>query len=337
MPTDSKKNVVDAAQVPMIAGEGEQSAALVYSEEIAELNTMLKVSKELGTSGMFPLLKNNGQVLAVILAGRERGYGAMTSLMNIHLVHGRPGYSGQMIATELTKAGVAIDVIESTTTLCRIRFSREGKKPFEHEFTEADAKRAKKLPADAKSVWSTYPQDMLYWRCLTSGARRYAPDAIMGLYLADEIPTEPAKPVDERPGTDGLKARLGLDKDEEKSNGDDKPKDTPSSESHKTDGSAPPPESSGDTTDGPDKAEPPQDASSVPGGESEEKLEPLPRKDLIAELGARFKRLKWDVPTMRKWSEEHCGYIDYTHREVTDDKMVDMIGYLGGECRKMGA
>ena len=187
--TSPKKNVVDHAMVPAISGEGENSAVIIRTEDIATLNTLMKVSAELGASGMFPDLKNRGQYLAVILAGNARGYDPMTALMNIHIVNGRLGMSGQMIAAELRKAGVNFDVLESTSRTCRIEFTRPGKKPFTYEFSEDDAKRAGKIGPNCKdgSVWKAYPQDMLYWRCLTAGARKYAPDAIMGLYLKDEV------------------------------------------------------------------------------------------------------------------------------------------------------
>lgn len=181
-----KKNVVDVAQVPTISAEGEQSAVLVITEQVAELNTFLKIANELNKSGMFPTL-NSGKILATVLAGHERGYGAMTSLMNIHVINGRFGFSAQMIAAELRKAGVIFNVLETDTEHCKIEFQREGQRPFVYQWTVADAQRAKKLPAKPDSVWATYPQDMLFARCLTAGGRKYAPDALMGVSLKDEL------------------------------------------------------------------------------------------------------------------------------------------------------
>lgn len=208
-----KKNVVDPAQVPTISSEGQQSAALINAEQIAELNTMLKVSAELHKSGMFPQLRNGGQVLAVVLAGKERGYGAMTSLTNIHVINGRIGYSAQMIAAELRKAGVKYNVVETDTEHCKICFERKGQDPFTYDWTTEDAKRARKLPAKPDSVWSTYIQDMLFCRCLTAGGRKFAPDALMGAYLVDELPNDsPAEPEDDpndhRSRTEKLKDKL---------------------------------------------------------------------------------------------------------------------------------
>jgi len=182
-----KKNVADPSTVPAIAGQGAQSAALVLTEEVAELNTLMKVSHELQKSGMFPQLSNAGQMLAIILAGRERGYSSMTSLMNIHIVNGRPGFSGALIAAELKRASVDFDVMETDETHCVINFRRQGKPDFVYKWTLEEARRAKKIPAKPDSVWATYPQDMLYWRCLTAGARKFAPDAIMGLHMEDEL------------------------------------------------------------------------------------------------------------------------------------------------------
>ena len=210
---EPKKNVVDPAQVPTISSEGQQSSALINAEQIAELNTMLKVSAELHKSGMFPQLRNGGQVLAVVLAGKERGYGAMTSLTNIHVINGRIGYSAQMIAAELRKAGVKYNVVETDTEHCKICFERKGQDPFTYEWKTEDATRARKLPAEPKSVWSTYPQDMLFSRCLTAGGRKFAPDALMGAYLVDELPADsPAEPEDDpndhRSRTQKLKEKL---------------------------------------------------------------------------------------------------------------------------------
>jgi len=188
MSGEVKKNVVDVSEVSVISAEGQHSAAIIDTRRVAELNTLMKLSAELTKSGMFPQLRNGGQVLAVILAGHERQYGAMTSLMNIHVINGRLGYSAQMIASELRKMGVTYDVIETDTEHCKIRFNRKGQESFTYQWTVKDAQRAKKLPAKPDSVWVTYPQDMLFSRCLTAGGRKFAPDALMGLSLTDELP-----------------------------------------------------------------------------------------------------------------------------------------------------
>ena len=212
--TTTKKNVVDVKEVAVIPAEGEHSAALINAQQIADLNTLLKVSNELNKSGMFPQLRNNGQVLAVVLAGKERGYGPMTSLTNIHVINGRIGYSAQMIAAELRKAGVTYNVIETDTEHCKICFERKGQEPFTYEWTTEDATRARKLPAKPDSVWSTYPQDMLFSRCLSAGGKKFAPDAIMGAYLIDELPANgvPSEsdddPNDNRSRTEKVRDKL---------------------------------------------------------------------------------------------------------------------------------
>lgn len=190
-----KKDVVDPSMVPTIANEGQQSSALIFTEDVARLNTLMKMSTELARGGMFPALKTPAMYLAAIVFGNARGYDPVTSCMNIHIVNGNVGMSAQMIASEITKAGVNFDVLECSPRICRIEFSRAGKKPLVYEFNEDDAKRAGKLPAKDGSVWRCYPQDMLFARCLTAGARKYWPQAIMGIYLKDEIEDVPYEDV----------------------------------------------------------------------------------------------------------------------------------------------
>jgi len=185
--TKQKRPVTDISKVPAIASEGEQSAVIVKTEDVARLNTLMKVSAELSKSGMYPDLNNSGKYLAVILAGDAFGLAPMTALMNVHIVNGRPGFSAQAIGAFLRRAGVKTHILECSSERCRIKFTRDGAEPFEYEFNSDDANRAGKIPAKPGSVWSTYPQDMLFARALTGGGRKFAPDAMIGAYVPDEL------------------------------------------------------------------------------------------------------------------------------------------------------
>ena len=190
-----KKDVVDPSMVPAIANEGQQSSALIQTVDIARLNTLMKIADTLSKGGMFKDLQNPAQYLAVVLFGDARGYDPMTSLTNIYVVKGRFCMSAQMVGAELRKAGVNVELLESDHSHCKIKFTRPGNQPLLWEFGTDEAKRMKKWPPEKDSNWEKDPRSMFFCRALTSGGRKYAPDAMMGIYLKDEVDEIPFEDV----------------------------------------------------------------------------------------------------------------------------------------------
>jgi hypothetical protein len=127
------------------------------------------------------------QALIILLTGQELGMGPMESLRGIHVVKGKAELSAVAMSSRLLKGGVAIQTLTLDHETCRLQFTRTiggHKTQIQTSFTKQDAERAQLW---GKGNWVKYPQDMLYARALTRGARRIAADLIAGAYVKGEI------------------------------------------------------------------------------------------------------------------------------------------------------
>lgn len=104
---------------------------------------------------------------AAILAGRELGLPPFTALRHVHLVEGSPSLSAEYKRARVLAAGHELDILELTTTRCRVagRRRNSGKPPLEITFTIEDAKRAGIYKA--RGSWETRPRRMLFARAST--------------------------------------------------------------------------------------------------------------------------------------------------------------------------
>ena len=154
-------------------------------------------------SGMFENVRNAAQAVVKIVAGRELGLPAAYSMQNINLIRGRLCSSANTLALLVKRSGrYNYRVKEHTDTVCTITFyEREGDKWIEvgeSKFTIDDAKRADLIKPDGG--WVKYPRAMLFSRAISQGARVYCPDAIGGIYTAEEMTSiETATTIDEVP------------------------------------------------------------------------------------------------------------------------------------------
>lgn len=86
----------------------------------------------------------------------------------------------------LVKAGYRIKIIQYTSDACEVSLSHvdQGELGIV-KFTKEDAIRAK-LRGKA-GTWTYYPQDMLYWKCVARALKMYAPDAIGGMQIFEDV------------------------------------------------------------------------------------------------------------------------------------------------------
>lgn len=110
---------------------------------------------------------NEYATAAAILAGRELGLPPFTALRHVHLVEGSPSLSAEYKRARVLAAGHELDILELTTTRCRVagRRRNSGKPPLEITFTIEDAKRAGLVKA--RGSWETRPRRMLFARAST--------------------------------------------------------------------------------------------------------------------------------------------------------------------------
>lgn len=141
------------------------------------------------------------QAMAIVQVGREYGIQPFNALRNFFFVNGKIGTSADFLAAQARKHGIKIEVIESTDTICTMRFTRPDEKPVDVSWTIEDAKKAGLLypkqcdkpdckcrsnPTYHKSNWEKFPRQMLRARVKSDGSR-LTDDATVGLYTQDEL------------------------------------------------------------------------------------------------------------------------------------------------------
>jgi len=138
-------------------------------------------------SGFLPqAIKTPAQAVAIMLTGRELGIPTMQALRQINVIQGKPTMAAElMLALAYQRIpGFRYAVVKSTAQECVCQFERPGHKPYQHTFTMQDADA---LGLAGKQNWHTQPATMLRWRCISSGLRLVAPDAIAGVYTPEEL------------------------------------------------------------------------------------------------------------------------------------------------------
>ena len=131
------------------------------------------MAKALCDSGYWDDLKSAQQAFAKLLFGRDLGLGPSQSLTDIHFIKGKVELSANAQAALLQKhPDYDYRVNELTNEVCSITVLKHGEPIGTSTFTMDDAKNAKL----SGNVWSSYPRNMLFARCLTNAVAWYAPE-----------------------------------------------------------------------------------------------------------------------------------------------------------------
>lgn len=160
--------------------------AITRHGEGSDLDAMLRTASALRSAGgMIPQhLRSEGEILAVIMAGRELGLGPMASLRSLFIVKGKVGLSYDAMVGLLRQAGYRVEWKETTNTRAVLVLTH----PDGSTHTETwDVERAKKAELWGSSMWKKYPDTMLRARCVSSAARAFAGDVLAGCYSVDEV------------------------------------------------------------------------------------------------------------------------------------------------------
>jgi hypothetical protein len=140
-------------------------------------------------SGFFRDAADVSKAVVKILYGAEFGFPPVASMLNIHIVEGKPSMGAHFIGAAIRKAGYDYRVVEATNKECSIEyFDRHGKLLGTSSFTWQDAVTAELA---GKMNWKKYPKAMLYARAMSQGARMHVADAFLGaVYTPDELGAE---------------------------------------------------------------------------------------------------------------------------------------------------
>lgn len=171
------------------------------------------VAEDMYDSGLFAVQRVQA-ALALIQVGRAHGLSAVTSLMEIHMIEGKPQMSAKLMVALVRKSGKAdyFKLVESGPTGAKWKTHRKDDPdpdPVFGSFTIDEARRALLggiatkgkdgivIADDFKpdSQYGKYPEDMCVWRAAVRLIRREYSDVIGGLYATEEMdeyaPTTP--------------------------------------------------------------------------------------------------------------------------------------------------
>ncbi len=151
--------------------------------------SLIKVADVLFKSQLFPNAKNSYGAYAIVQYGSELEIPPMTALQTMSIISGKICMAAQMMLTLALKRGVEYKITVDSDKEVVVIFSRKGFEPYISSFSIEEAKRAGIFKA--QGGWEKWPRDMCFWRAVTRGLRRIAPDVILGLYAIEEIKDAP--------------------------------------------------------------------------------------------------------------------------------------------------
>lgn len=174
-----------------------QSGARIAAIIPKNFTDILNMSEVFYQSGMAPKSLDSASKIAVAIQyGLEVGLPPMQALQNIAVVGQRPCLWGDALPALIYKHNHSLDEsIEgegddmiATCILTRGDTGQKITKTF-------SMKQAKKAGLAGKGVWRSYPERMLQMRARGFAVRDGAPDAMVGLAVAEEVQDYEAVPA----------------------------------------------------------------------------------------------------------------------------------------------
>ena len=157
---------------------------------VPNIQRLLEFCKNIAKSRMFPGIKDEYQALAVVEYGRELGIKPIMALQTIHWIpkkdrptEGTMAIQSKVLLALAQQRGIDVTVDKKTTKECQLTFSKD-KKSFTERFVWQDVERA---GLDSRRNYLTYPEEMLFWRCVAKGLRVFDPGLALGIYTVEEI------------------------------------------------------------------------------------------------------------------------------------------------------
>lgn len=161
-----------------------------------------------------PSLDSAEKVMVVMMKGAEVGFAPMQALSTISLINGRLSIFGDGLPAVVYRAGGKLDETvegngDARTATCVV--TRPDGHSVKGTFSIEQAKKARLW--GKSGPWSLYPERMLKMRARGFAVRDGMPDALNGLFIAEDIQDAPA-PAPAEPGAvpasaNRLQARLG--------------------------------------------------------------------------------------------------------------------------------
>jgi hypothetical protein len=155
-----------------------------------DLDGMLRLAKELAKARTaVPVrYRDSGDMLALMQHAQALDIALSTAWDNLHFnPDGVGGMRARLMHGLLIRAGHHVQPVHHDDKIVRMFLRRnDGKPSGGAQWTLAEAIR-NRLPDKDRSAWVGYSGDMLWARCLSRLARRWAPDVVLGFYAAEEL------------------------------------------------------------------------------------------------------------------------------------------------------
>ncbi len=153
---------------------------------LSKVNQTLKLAEVLYKSGIFPTVRSPAQAVAIISMGNAIGLHPVQALQTMSVINNRICVEAKVYLALAIKHGVRYKIIKSDDTVCEIVYSREGFEDVRVVWTIERARREIKN-IERRDSWREMQATMLFWRNISEGVRKIAPDAILGVYTKEEM------------------------------------------------------------------------------------------------------------------------------------------------------
>ncbi len=156
------------------------------STELIPFNDLKSMAVAISNGGLFPALKNEGQVLSLMLLAQAEGLHPMNAMRQFHIIDGKPSMrSDAMLAKYRQKGGKVEWKTRADDASAQIGlWSFEGQ-TLEVGFTFKEAQAANYVRAG--SGWSKDAPAMMRARAISRAVRMLAPEVVVGLYTPEEV------------------------------------------------------------------------------------------------------------------------------------------------------
>jgi len=199
----------------------DQTTALARKDSWKEMDLAhpADLARVFSTSRLFTGVGDMAQAMVKILAGRDLGMGAFSSMQGIDIIKGKLRLTANTLAS-MVKLSERYDyrVKVWTDDECAVEFFQGSDSIGTSTFTMTDAKRA---GLANKDNWKCYPRNMLWARAMSNGVNAFCPDVTKGIRaytegddLSNGFHAEPSTK------TSDLDAALDEPEDEEPGGGD---------------------------------------------------------------------------------------------------------------------
>ncbi|WP_375491125.1 hypothetical protein [uncultured Nostoc sp.] len=167
---------------------------------VRNIDDLSRLSTMLAKSGFFADAKEAAQCGVKVLAGMELGFGAIASMVGVHIINGKPSIGANLMAAAVKRSGkYNYRITRHDNNGCTIVFYENGEVIGESTFTRDDAIAAGALDGKNGHTWKKFPRNMMFNRAMSNGVRWYCPDIFAGsvAYTPEELDCE----VDEEGNT----------------------------------------------------------------------------------------------------------------------------------------